>query len=358
MMKVAIVLGTRPEIIKMAPIIFELKKKRINHYIIHSGQHYSYNMDKMFFEQLQLSKPRYKLEVGSTDPGMQTGKIIQRVEKVLLKNRPDVVLVQGDTNTVLGGAIAAKKLDIKIGHVEAGLRSFDDTMPEETNRILADHCSDFLFAPTKVSQNNLLREGINRKKIFVTGNTIVDSVKSNLKNSDNDLLKKYHIKPKEFFVVSLHRQENVDNPKRFANIINGLKRVVKKYNIPVVYPIHPRSAKMAKKFKINLDGLLVVKPVDYFSFLVLEKNARLVLTDSGGVQEECCIVKTPCVTLRYNTERPETVAVKANVIAGTNPQNMLKCVDRMLKVKQSWKNPYGNGITAKKIVDILQKSKF
>ena len=184
----------------------------------------------------------------------------------------------------------------------------------------------------------------------------VETIKAELES--NGLLKKYHIKPKEFFVVSLHRQENVDNPKRFANIINGLKRVVKKYNIPVVYPIHPRSAKMAKKFKINLDGLLVVKPVDYFSFLVLEKNARLVMTDSGGVQEESCIVKTPCVTLRDNTERPETVAVKANVIAGTNTQNMLKCVDRMLKVKQSWKNPYGNGITAKKIIDILQKSKF
>jgi len=355
MMKVAIVLGTRPEIIKMTPIIFELKKKRINHYIIHSGQHYSYNMDKVFFEQLQLSKPRYKLEVGSANPGIQTGKIIQRVEKVLLKNRPDLVLVQGDTNTVLGGALAAKKLGIKIGHVEAGLRSFDDTMPEETNRILADHCSDFLFAPTKVSQNNLLREGINRNKIFVTGNTIVDSVKKNLQNSKSNVLEKYDIEPKEFFVVSLHRQENVDEPKRFANIIKGLKHIAKKYDIPVVYPIHPRSAKMAKKFKINLDGLLVVKPVDYFSFLFLEKNARLVLTDSGGVQEESCILKTPCVTLRYNTERPETITVRANILAGSDSRRIIACVGKMLRRKNIWKNPYGDGTTAKKIVQILQK---
>ena len=355
-MKVAVILGTRPEIIKMAPIIFELKKKRINHYIIHSGQHYSYNMDKVFFEQLQLSKPRYNLEVGSASHGKQTGRIIEQVEKVLLKDKPDVVLVEGDTNTVLGGTLAAKKIGIKIGHVEAGLRSFDDAMPEETNRILADHCSDYLFAPTKVSQNYLLREGINRKKIFVTGNTIVDSIKKNLHNSHNDMLGENNIEPKKFFVVSLHRQENVDDPKRFANIIKGLKHIAKKYNIPVVYPIHPRSTKMAKKFGINFDGLLTIQPTDYFSFLFLEKNARLVLTDSGGVQEESCILKTPCVTLRDNTERPETITVKANILAGADSKRIIACTEKMLRTKPVWRNPYGDGTSAKKIVRILQKS--
>jgi len=355
-MKVAIILGTRPEIIKMAPIIYELKKRKIIFYIIHTGQHYSYNMDKIFFEQLQLPKPKYKLEVGSANQGMQTGKIIERIEKVLIKDKPDIILVQGDTNSVLGGAIAAKKLGIKIGHVEAGLRSFDDTMPEETNRILADHCSDFLFAPTKTSQNNLVKEGIDKKKIFVTGNTIVDSVKKNLENSFNGLLTKYNIKEKEYFLVSIHRQENVDNKKRFESIIKGLKLIAKKYKIPVIYPIHPRSEKMARKFKISLDGLNVIKPIDYFSFLNLEKNAKLVLTDSGGVQEECCIVKTPCITLRYNTERPETVTVKANIVSGTNPRNIIKCVNKMLKSKQSWLNPFGNGNTSKKIVDIMRSN--
>lgn len=357
-MKVAVVLGTRPEIIKMAPIIYELKKRKISHYIIHSGQHYSFNMDKVFFEQLQLSRPKYKLEVGSSNPGMQTGKIIEKIEKVLLKERPDVVLIQGDTNTVLGGAIAAKKLDITIGHIEAGLRSFDNTMPEETNRILADHCSNFLFTPSKISQNNLLKEGIDMKKIFVTGNTIVDSVKKNIKKNHSDLLEKYNIESKKFFLVSLHRQENVDNPKKFTNIIKALKQIRKKYNIQIIYPIHPRSSKMAKKFKINLDGLLVVEPINYFSFLYLEKNARLVLTDSGGVQEESCILKTPCVTLRDNTERPETVTVKSNVIVGTDFRKISLGVEKMLKTGNAWKNPFGDGTTAKKIIDILQKSQF
>jgi len=353
-MKVAVVLGTRPEIIKMTPIIYELKKRKITFYIIHTGQHYSYNMDKVFFEQLKIPKPKYKLEVGSASQGYQTGKIIEKTEKVLLKDRPDIVLVQGDTNSVLGGAIAAKKLGIKIGHVEAGLRSFDCMMPEETNRVLADHCSDFLFAPTKMSQNNLVKEGIDRKKIFVTGNTIVDSVKKNLENSHSRLLEKYNVKPKKFFLVSLHRQENVDNPKRFSDIIKGLKQVGGKYDFPVVFPIHPRSEKMIKKLKINIDGLKVIKPLDYFSFLSLEKNAKLVLTDSGGVQEECCILKTPCVTLRNNTERQETIEVKANIVSGINSQDILKCANKMLKSRQSWNNPYGNGTSAKKIVNIIK----
>ena len=355
-MKIAIILGTRPEIIKMAPIIDELREKKIEYFIIHSGQHYSYNLDKVFFEQLSLPEPDYKLEVGSASQGKQTGRIIEHVEKVLLKNRPDIVLVQGDTNTVLGGALAAKKLGVRIGHVEAGLRSFDNTMPEETNRILADHCSDYLFAPTKVSQNNLLREGISRKKIFVTGNTIVDSVKKNLQNSHSDILGKNNIEPKEFFVASLHRQENVDDSKRFASIIKGLKHIVKKYDIPVVYPIHPRSAKMAKKFGINLDGLFTIQPIDYFSFLFLEKNAKLVLTDSGGVQEESYILKTPCITLRDNTERPETITAKANILAGADSRKIVICVEKMLRRKIIWKNLYGNGTAAKKIVSILQKS--
>jgi len=354
-LKIALVLGTRPEIIKMAPVVYELKKKGIRYDIIHSGQHYSYNLDKVFFEQLKIPKPRYRLEVGSSSPGAQTARILEKTEKILLKTKPDIVLVQGDTNTVLGGALAARRVGIKVGHVEAGLRSFDDTMPEETNRILTDHCSDYLFASTKVSQNNLLREGISRKKIFVTGNTIVDSVKRNLQNSYSDVLEKNKIEPKEFFVASLHRQENVDDPKRFANIIKGLKHIAKKYDIPVVYPIHPRSAKMAKKFGINLDGLLTIQPIDYFSFLFLEKNARLVLTDSGGVQEESCILKTPCVTLRDNTERPETITANANILAGADSRKIALCVEKMLKRKIIWKNPYGNGTAAKKIVHILQK---
>lgn len=353
-MKVAVILGTRPEIIKMAPIIFEMKREKISHFVIHSGQHYSYNMDNVFFEQLKLPRPKYKIDAGSATPGKQTAKIIDGIEKILIKERPDIVLVEGDTNTVLAGAIAAKKIGIKVGHVEAGLRSFDSTMPEEINRILTDHCSDYLFAPTKTSQNNLLKEGIARRKIFVTGNTIVDSVKKNIEYSKSSLLEEHNLVTKKFFLVSIHRQENVDNPKRFVNIIKGLQVIAKKYDMPVVYPIHPRSEKMAKKFKIRLDGLLVVKPVDYFSFLYLEKNAKLVLTDSGGVQEESCILQTPCVTLRDNTERPETVYVKANIVSGVIPKDIASCTEMMLKRKHTWKNPYGSGDSSKRIVQIIQ----
>lgn len=355
-MKVALMVGTRPEIIKMAPIIFELKKRKIQFEIIHSGQHYSYNLDKVFFDQLNIPKPKFKLEVGSGTSSNQTSQIIKKTEKILRKIQPDIVLVQGDTNTVLGGAIASKQLGFKVGHVEAGLRSFDEHMPEEINRVLADHCSHFLFAPTKISQNNLLNENIDKKKIFVTGNTIVDSVIKNVKKTNMDILNKFKLEPKEYFLISIHRQENVDDQKRFKNIIQGLKKLHKKYNIPIIYPIHPRSKKMAKKFKISFEGINIINPVDYFSFLALEKNAKLVLTDSGGVQEECCIVKTPCVTLRNNTERPETIEVKSNIIAGTLPKNILKCTEIMLKTKQLQKNPFGNGNAAKNIVDIMEKN--
>lgn len=350
-LKVALILGTRPEIIKMAPIIAELQKKKISYFIIHSGQHYSYNLDKIFFEQLSLPKPHYRLNVGSASPGEQVAMIILRAEKILKRNRPDVVLVQGDTNTVLGGAIAAKKLGIPVGHVEAGLRSYDELMPEEMNRRLTDHCSDFLFAPTRKAQSILLGEGISRKKIFLTGNTIVDSVNQNvkkIKNFDVD------ITPGEFFLASLHRQENVDSPKRLKNIISGLKKVKSRYNLPIVFPIHPRTKKMAEKFKIDLKGIDVIEPVSYLQFLYLQKNSRLVLTDSGGVQEESCILKVPCVTLRNNTERPETIEVGSNVLAGDNSENILRCAKKMLERKSTWKNPFGDGNAAKNIIDILK----
>jgi UDP-N-acetylglucosamine 2-epimerase (non-hydrolysing) len=352
LVSIAIVFGTCPEIIKMAPIIYELQKRKIRYVIIHSGQHYSYEMDRVFFKQLHLPNPTYKLEVGSMPRPQQLATIVDRVSKALKSAKPDVVLVQGDTNTVLGGALAAKTLDIKIGHVEAGLRSYDQRMPEETNMILADHCSDLLFAPTGHSKNILLGEGIPRKKIFVTGNTIVDSVYSNLGNIQADLTQKLKVASKQYFLTSIHRQENVDDVKTFSSLITALKRTGKMFGLPVVYPIHPRSAKMAKKFKISLKGITIIPPVDYFSFLYLQKNARLVLTDSGGVQEESCILGVPCVTLRNSTERPETVLAGSNMVAGTSPDGIVFAVKKMLDRKKPWKNPFGDGKSASRIVDI------
>lgn len=359
--KIAITVGTRPEIIKMSPIIFKCEQKNLDYFIIHTGQHYSYNMDRIFFEQLELPKPKYNLDVGSGSHGEQTGKILIGIEKILQKEKPDVILVEGDTNTVAASALAAVKLHIKVGHVEAGLRSYDRCMPEEINRVLTDHISDYLFAPTEKSRGLLLKEGIDDDKIFVTGNTIVDAVYRNLKVADKrtNILKNLNLNKKEYFLATVHRQENVDYKIRFENILEGLTLIIKKWNIPVVYPIHPRSKKMMKIFNFKkYDDILFIDPIDYLSFLQLESNAKLVLTDSGGVQEEACILGVPCVTLRDNTERPETIEVGANTIAGTNPENILRSVSKMISHQGGWENPFGGGFAGKKILNIILKNEI
>jgi len=356
--KIAIILGTRPEIIKMAPVIKECQKQKLPFFIIHTNQHYTFNLDKIFLKELNLPAPKYNLNVGSGTHGKQTGLMLIRIEKVLMKEKPDIVLVEGDTNTVLAGALAAIKLHFQVGHIEAGLRSYFREMPEEINRIITDHISDFLFAPTTLAYKNLIKEGISKKKIFIAGNTIVDSVLQNviLAQKKSKILNELNLKKDNYFLLTLHRQENVDNQERLKNIFEGLKLIFDKYQLPIIYPIHPRTKKMIKKFHLPIpQGIKVIEPVGFFDFLILEQNAKLVFTDSGGVQEETCILKTPCLTLRDNTERPETVKVKANILAGSNPDNILKCAKIMLKRKRNWRNPFGNGTAAKKIIEIIQK---
>ena len=286
-MKVVVVLGTRPEIIKMAPVVRVLEREAIDYFILHTGQHYSYNMDRVFFEQLELPEARYNLDVGSGTHAEQTGKMLMGIETVLRDEVPDVVLVEGDTNTVLAGALAAAKLHIKVGHVEAGLRSYDRQMPEEINWVLTDHCSDLLFAPTEKSKRILLGEGIPEDKVFVTGNTIVDAVYQNLEiaKRKRKIHHKLEIENDDYFLATVHRQENVDDEKRFRGILKGLEMVQEEFGFPVVYPIHPRARKQMEAFGLGIDGVRVVEPLDYLSFLLLESRARLVLTDSGGVQE-------------------------------------------------------------------------
>jgi len=353
--KFCLILGTRPEIIKMSPVTRELKKNRLNFFIIHTNQHYDENLDKIFFRELNLTLPKYNLGIGSGTHGNATGRMLIGLEKILLKEKPDAVLVQGDTNTVLAGAIAASKLGIKIGHIEAGLRSRDESMPEETNRILTDHMSSFLFAPTAESKKNLLRENIRPEKIFVTGNTIVDAVWQNLKISrkNSRVLKDFRLKPQEYFLVTAHRQENVDDPEKLANILAGLERISSKFNLPVVFPVHPRTKKRIKQFNIRPRGINFIEPVGYLEFLRLLSNSRLVLTDSGGIQEEACLLGKPCVTLRENTERPETIKVGANILAGTNPLSILRKTGEMLSRGKKWSNPFGNTGVSKKILKIL-----
>ncbi len=357
-MKTAIVLGTRPEIIKMSPVVRECERLRLEYFILHTGQHYSYNMDRVFFDQLGLPEPRYNLEVGSGSHGEQTGKMLVRVERVLQREKPDVVLVQGDTNSTLAGALAAAKLRIMVGHVEAGLRSYYRVMPEEVNRVLADHCSDYLFAPTEKSRKILIGEGILEERIFLTGNTIVDAIHQNLEiaNQKRNIIDELSLQPKEYFVATVHRQENVDDEARFSEILEALEIVGDRFGVEVVYPVHPRSRRRIKEYNLELDGVRLIDPIDFLSFLQLESKAKLVLTDSGGVQEEACILKVPCVTLRDNTERPETIEVGSNVLAGTRLERILECTKRMVISGNSWENPFGEGDSAKKIVGILKEA--
>jgi UDP-N-acetylglucosamine 2-epimerase (non-hydrolysing) len=355
-MKISVVVGTRPEIIKMSPIIRECERLNLDYFILHSGQHYSHNMDQVFFEELELPEARYNLDVGSGSHAVQTGKILIGVEEVLRRERPDVVLVEGDTNTVLGGALAAAKLGVAVGHVEAGLRCYDSSMPEEINRVLVDHVSDYLFAPTDKSARILLDEGLAKEKIFVTGNTIVDAVFQNLEIADRkrDVMNDLELKPKNYFLVTAHRQENVDNSARFAWILRGLRNIAEEFGFPLIYPVHPRSKKQIERFGLKADEVRFIEPVDFLSFLQLEKNAKLVLTDSGGVQEEACVLNVPCVTLRDSTERPETVEVGSNVLAGADSDRILDCTRMMLSRENGWVNPFGDGEAGRRTVEVLR----
>ena len=341
----------------MSPVIRGLLIKEIGFFILHTGQHYSYNLDRVFFEQLELPQPVYNLEVGSGSHAEETGKMLIGIEKVLLEEKPDVVLIEGDTNSVLAGALAASKLHIEIGHVEAGLRSYDRSMPEEINRTLTDHCSDYLFAPTEKAKAILLGEGIPEERIFVTGNTIVDAVHQNLEiaNEQDSILNTLHLSPKEYFLVTLHRQENVDDPARFLSILKGLDSLADEFHLPVIYPIHPRSRKRMQEFGFKSENITLSGPVDFLGFLQLESNARLVLTDSGGVQEESCILGVPCITLRDNTERPETLEVGANILAGTTPEKILECSQVMLGRENNWGNPFGDGKAGERIAGIIME---
>lgn len=366
--KLGIIFGTRPEIIKLSPLIRLCQKKKISFFCIHTGQHYSYDMDKIFFKELCLPSPEYKLRIRSKAPyrqGDHTGHMLINIEKILLKEMPYCVVVQGDTNTTLAGALTAEKISttqsytgfhIKVAHVEAGLRSFDRTMPEETNRFIADHLSDFLFVPTANEKKILLKEGIPNSWIYITGNTIVDALTQFiiLAEQKSSILEGLNLKKNSYMLLTLHRQENVDSKKVFCDIVNGLAKVTRMVKLPVIFPIHPRTTKMLDRFKLKLPkGIKVIAPTGFLDFIWLEANAALAMTDSGGVQEETCILKVPCVTLRNNTERPQTVYVGSNIVAGTHQNDIAKAVIKMLNAKRNWQNPFGDGKTAHRILNIL-----
>ena len=287
------------------------------------------------------------------------------LEPILLKEIPNFVIVHGDTNTTLAGSLTAAKISIKknlnnnhikLVHVEAGLRSFDRSMPEEINRIISDQISDILFPPTNIAKKNLKNEKIKKKHVFVTGNTIVDVIKNNLNNlKNNKTLENLNLIKKEYFLITLHRPETVDNFNRLTSILNLFNKLSNIYNLPLVWPVHPRTKKNLNKIKININkSINLIKPLGYLDFLELQKNSKLILTDSGGVQEEACILKVPCVTLRNSTERPETVKIKSNIVSGYKEKKILENINKMIKRKNSWGNPFGNGDASSKIIKYLK----
>lgn len=382
-MKIAFILGTRPEVIKLSPLIKECRAQQVNHFVVHSGQHFSYEMDKIFFEQLELDPPKYNLNTskllnegvieknthkeifenpdGCIHHGKQLGLMLGKIEEILFKESPDIVLVQGDTNTTLAGALAATKLHIDVGHVEAGLRSYDVAMPEEINRILVDRISNFLFCPTELQQNILISEGIEKHKIFVTGNTIVDVLshyENLIEEKADSLLKNLELEPNEYFLLTIHREENVDDSDNLTAIVSAVDKIAKELGVPVIFPIHPRT-ELKIYDAIDTENLSIrfIKPVGFVEFISLEKKAKLIFSDSGGVQEEACVLRTPCVTLRSTTERPETLEVNANILSGLNKTEVKNRVRYMLSRKRDWDNPFGRGDTSRQILSILMEKR-
>ena len=367
-MKIATVLGTRPEIIKMAPIIDEISKRDIDQIVLHTGQHYDKEMSDNFFKDLEIPVPDYNIHVGSGSHGKQTGLMMKGIEEVLVKEKPDIVLVQGDTNAVLAGALVASKLHIAVGHVEAGLRSFDMTMPEELNRRVADISSTMYFVPTEHSAINLIAEGFSHKNVFITGNTVVDACFRHLdiakkRGFEEESLASLDIENMDnILTLTMHRAENVDIKERVTSIIDALKQLS---DMNIIFPIHPRTKNTLKNFGLfdELDSLKhvhIIKPVGYLDFLLLTSKSKLILTDSGGLQEEAITLNVPVLTLRYNTERPETVAAGGNILVGSNKDVIVENANKILNDKKFFDkmsnalNPYGVGDSAKVIVDAIE----
>ncbi len=363
-MKFLIVASTRPELIKLSPVMRELDARGGEYLFTTTGQHYDARLFHNFVRDLELREPDYDIKVGSGTQAYQTAHAMVELEKIIQKEKPDAVVVEGDTNSVLSAALAAVKLHVPVAHVEAGLRSFDRRMSEEINRIVADHCSEALFAPTEKAALNLINEGISPDKIHIVGNTIVDATMQNLRiaKQKSELLKKL---PKDYLVLTLHRAENVDHFKTLDGIVEALTKIEE----PIVFSVHPRTKKMLKKFSLlqklkKKRNISLVEPLDYLDFLLLLSKAKVALTDSGGVQEEALILNVPCITLRNNTERPETVEAGGNVLAGVETKSILEKVNLVLGDRKVYskmrraKNPFGDGNAGKKIVKILLEKKL
>ncbi len=352
-----VVVGTRPEIIKIAPIIRALRKNETAPVFVHCGQHYDYNMSQQFIENLELPAPDYGYKLRAYSQGTQTARIIMYMEQLLKKTQPSVVLVEGDTNSVLATALATVKMGIPVGHVEAGLRSFDLRMPEEHNRRLTDHVSSYLFAPTETAKKNLEKESV-WGKIYVTGNTVIDAVIQHLPIAERKSRILETVNYKKFALVTAHRAENVDNIEVLKNLVETFSEAP----IPIIYPMHPRTKKRLRQSRIyatikKAKNVQILPPLGYLDFLVLMQRCQMIITDSGGIQEEATasLIRKPVLVIRLSTERPEAVEAGFAKVVGTEKQGILKAMKTTLDQRKELpkESPYGDGHAAENIVKII-----
>jgi UDP-N-acetylglucosamine 2-epimerase (non-hydrolysing) len=366
-MKILNVVGARPNLMKMAPLVMALAKypDSFNQLLVHTGQHYDERMDGVFFKDLRLPWPDINLEVGSASHAVQTGRIMAAFEEVCLREKPDLVIVVGDVNSTLACAITAKKLGIRVAHVEAGLRSRDFTMPEEVNRLCTDVICDFLFTTDRFANDNLRQEGVGESRIHFVGNVMIDTLAKHRAIAErHPLSMQLGLKKREFATLTLHRPSNVDDPEVLFGILSALHEIAR--DVPIIFPIHPRTRKMAEQFDFlpmfntekPVRGIWICEPLGYVEFLHLNMNARMVFTDSGGLQEETTVLGVPCITLRHNTERPITCIEGTNQLVGNRKEKIIAAANDILAkppgpaaIPEKW-----DGGAADRIVEVLRQS--
>ena len=358
-MKIDIIAGARPNFIKIAPIIEAIQKqpkteKAISYRLIHTGQHYDKNMSGDFFTQLGIPDPDVNLEVGSGTQAEQTANIMIRYEKLLSEMPSDICLVVGDVNSTMACSIVAKKLGLKVVHVEAGIRSFDLTMPEEINRMVTDSITDYFFTTSETANKNLKNAGVEDKRIFYVGNTMIDTLLKHMPNFIRpSVFDELNLKPQDYFIMTMHRPANVDEAEKLQEFLNTIESNVN--GCPVLFPVHPRTANILKKMGLKFNGIHQTPPMSYLEFNYLVQHAKCVITDSGGITEETTVMGVPCMTLRDNTERPETITQGTNELIGTNPQKLIPALKTLFD--GGWKKgsiPHlWDGKTADRIVNHL-----
>jgi len=356
-MKILTVIGARPQFVKAAALSREFAKHSdIEEILVHTGQHFDANMSDIFFDEMEIPKPKYNLDINSVGHGAMTGRMLEGIEEILLKEKPDLLLVYGDTNSTVAGALAAKKLHIKVAHVEAGLRSFNMEMPEEVNRILTDRISDYLLCPTQTAVDNLMKEGYKNIDTIIkkTGDVMQDAANFYAQKSEQKSTIVKEINLNKYILTTLHRAENTDDKERLSNIVEALNEIHQTV-CPIVLPLHPRTKKKLESFKLELK-VKIINPVGYFDMLELIKNSLLVMTDSGGLQKEAFFFKKNCVTMRDQTEWVELITADVNVLVGANKNQIIQQSEKMLnKISDFTLDLYGNGMASKNIAETILK---